>query len=214
MISGPGGAGAQWPGSVTVGQRTARPRASGQPGTRHQVVAGRERARKGLPGGRQPVFVKIGFWREPPFAARTWATGTCCTPVLDFCSAHACPLLQEEPGALLGGGMAGEGQRILRLRGLPFSATAEDLENFFQEWEVQATHICHRNGEGALPGPPQALPAAPGSRIRFNRIFGGQNKAGSGPDRLHPAPRRQAHRGGLRRGALPLSGARMVAQGR
>lgn len=47
------------------------------------------------------------------------------------------------------------GTSILRLRGLPYTATEAELVDFFSDWTVEATHICTRNGEWAglrLPG--------------------------------------------------------------
>ena len=35
---------------------------------------------------------------------------------------------------------------ILRLRGLPYSASEKDLRDFFEEFDVVATHISLRNG--------------------------------------------------------------------
>lgn len=37
---------------------------------------------------------------------------------------------------------------ILRLRGCPWSATEDDLRGFFEGFDVQACHLCLRNGEG------------------------------------------------------------------
>lgn len=39
-----------------------------------------------------------------------------------------------------------------RLRGLPYSATEEDLIAFFEDFEIVSTHICKRSGTRPCPG--------------------------------------------------------------
>lgn len=36
--------------------------------------------------------------------------------------------------------------RVLRMRGLPFSATDADVVEFFKAWDVEAVRLCFRQG--------------------------------------------------------------------
>lgn len=69
----------------------------------------------------------------------------------------------------------GSSSPILRLRGLPFSCTAEDVEQFFEGFGVAALHLCHKNGgagrrrgpqlrRGGGPGAPRA-PVGPAGAV-------------------------------------------------
>lgn len=64
-----------------------------------------------------------------------------------------------------------------RLRGLPYSATDEDLIAFFEDFEVVSTHICKRSG--ARPAAPARLRArAAGPVAAAARALGRLRRAG------------------------------------
>jgi hypothetical protein len=36
---------------------------------------------------------------------------------------------------------------VLRLRGLPFSASVDDVQQFFEDYELRDTYVCKREGK-------------------------------------------------------------------
>lgn len=42
--------------------------------------------------------------------------------------------------------------RVLRMRGLPFSATDADIVDFFKAWDVEAVRLCFRQGASRSRG--------------------------------------------------------------
>ncbi len=51
-----------------------------------------------------------------------------------------------------------------RLRGLPYSATEEDLIAFFEDFDIKSTHICKRSGARSAPAPLRGRPSGCVSR--------------------------------------------------
>jgi len=85
-----------------------------------------------------------------------------------------------------------------RLRGLPYSATDEDLIAFFEDFEVVSTHICKRSG--ARPAAPARLRArAAGPPCGRRASLGALAQGGRAARRMCSLHRRRRRSGRSRR---------------
>ena len=152
-----------------------------------------------------------GAQKAKPFGALRWA---CCAHAGRCAAPQGCPASRQPTLPPLLGGLGAEGAAegvaqprmsvLLRLRGLPFSCTEEEVMGFFEgSGTAVAVHLSTKNGEGGGARGPQLRGRAGGARPRAPQV--GRARMGAATAAHPPALRFHIPQASARARATPSS---------